>query len=539
MAAPKNVTVIPATFNPRTRMPQTVIAKRKVAGYARVSTDSDEQFTSYEAQISYYTDFIRSHADWDFVDVYTDEGVSGLATKRRDGFNRMIEDAMAGKIQLIVTKSVSRFARNTVDSLTTIRKLKEIGCEVFFEKENIWTFDSKGEILVTLMSSLAQEESRSISENVTWGRRKRMADGKITMPYKNFLGYRKGPDGLPVIVPEEAEIVRRIYRMFIEGMATSRIAKTLTDEGIPTPAGKKKWQISVVESILTNEKFKGDARLQKKFTTDFLTKKVKVNEGEVPQYYVTGSHPAIIEPAAWEQVQKEMARRKANPRQRYCNSPFSGKIICGDCGGIYGSKVWHSNDQYRRVIWQCNGKFKGDKKCSTPHMTEDQIKGAFIKALSILISDREALLEDGRVIMAALTDCSGIEEKLSGVNAEMEVVAGLIEREVRGNAVVPQKQEEYNKRYAGLAARYESLQKKKATLEKEQREREEKAEILSEFLAEIAELTELDVEFKPKRWNAIVDHVTVYHDERLVFYFHNGSDITVSLYARNELSPEK
>ena len=219
MQTAKNVTVIPATFDSQTRQPMQQKVRRKVAGYARVSTDSEEQFTSYEAQVDYYTNFIRSHQDWEFVSVYTDEGISGLGTRKREGFNAMIGDALAGKISLIVTKSVSRFARNTVDSLTTIRKLKEHGVEVYFEKENIWTFDSKGELLITLMSSLAQEESRSISENVTWGQRKRMADGRVTIPYKHFLGYRKGPDGLPEIVPEEAMLVQRIYRMFIEGIS--------------------------------------------------------------------------------------------------------------------------------------------------------------------------------------------------------------------------------------------------------------------------------------------------------------------------------
>lgn len=194
---PRSVTVIPSTINPVTRMPSTSVLKRRVAGYARVSTDSDEQFTSYTAQIDYYTNFIMRHADWQFVKVYTDEGISGTNTKRRDGFNEMISDALAGKIDLIVTKSVSRFARNTVDSLVTVRKLKEKSVEVYFEKENIFTFDSKGELLITIMSSLAQEESRSISENVTWGQRKRFSDGKVSLPYKRFLGYRKGADGLP------------------------------------------------------------------------------------------------------------------------------------------------------------------------------------------------------------------------------------------------------------------------------------------------------------------------------------------------------
>ncbi len=332
------ITAIPATRN--IRIPETPLARRKVAGYARVSTDSDEQFTSYEAQLDYYTKYIRSHADWEFVGVYTDEGISALSMAKREGFNQMVSDALEGKIQLIVTKSVSRFARNTVDSLTTIRNLKSHGVEVYFEKENIWTFDAKGELLITLMSSLAQEESRSISENVTWGRRKRMADGQVCMPYGQFLGYRKGPDGKPEIVETEAALVRRIYRDFISGMAASRIAKTLTKEGVPTPGGRKKWQISVIESILSNEKYKGDALLQKKFTVDFLTKKMKVNEGEVPQFYVEGSHPAIVDPAEWDLVQKELARRKSNPRQRFWNNGFGGKNVCGKCGAAFGPKVW-------------------------------------------------------------------------------------------------------------------------------------------------------------------------------------------------------
>ena len=207
------ITVIPATKNIITSIANTSVKKRRVAAYARVSTDNDEQFTSYEAQIDYYTKYIQKREDWEFVCVYTDEGISGTNTKNRKGFNDMVQDALDGKIDLIITKSVSRFARNTVDSLVTVRKLKESGVEVFFEKENIYTFDSKGELLITIMSSLAQEESRSISENVTWGQRKRFADGKVTMPFKHFLGYDRGPDGHPVINEEEAKVVRQIYRL--------------------------------------------------------------------------------------------------------------------------------------------------------------------------------------------------------------------------------------------------------------------------------------------------------------------------------------
>ena len=312
------VTVIPATKSIHTKAPTKAHTKRRVAAYARVSTDSEEQLNSYEAQVDYYTHFIQGKPEWEFVKVYTDEGISATNTRKREGFNRMIADALDGKIDLIVTKSVSRFARNTVDSLTAVRKLKEHGTEVYFQKENIYTFDSKGELLITIMSSLAQEESRSISENVTWGQRKRFADGKVSLPYKSFLGYRKGADGLPEIVPEEAETVRLIYKLFIGGRTVNYIANHLTQSGIPTPRGKAKWNTSTIESILTNEKYKGSAILQKKFTVDFLSKKMKVNEGEVPQYYVEHSHPAIIDPEEWEQVQKEFQLRKSYGKHRCC-----------------------------------------------------------------------------------------------------------------------------------------------------------------------------------------------------------------------------
>lgn len=375
------VTAIPATKNKFTALPSASIAKRRTAAYARVSTDSNEQFTSYEAQIDYYTKYINAREDWEFVTVYTDEGISALNTKHRDGFNQMVQDALNGKIDLIVTKSVSRFARNTVDSLVTIRQLKEKGVECYFEKEGIFTFDGKGELLLTIMSSLAQEESRSISENVTWGQRKRFSDGKVSMPYKQFLGYEKGENGIPVINEEEAETVRLIYKMFLEGKTTQGIANFLMDCDILSPAGKKTWSSSTVASILTNEKYKGDALLQKRFTANYLTKELRINNGEVPQYYVEGSHEAIIAQDEFEAVQDEMARRKDLGRA-YSDKAFHSKIICGDCGGFYGRKVWHSTDEYKSVIFQCNRKFKNEERCRTPKLTEDEIKSR--KATQIL-----------------------------------------------------------------------------------------------------------------------------------------------------------
>ena len=381
----KTVTTIPATLTRFTATPLNEQKKRRTAAYARVSTDSDEQFTSYEAQIDYYTNYIKGRDDWEFVGVYTDEGITGTNTKKREGFKNMVTDALDGKIDLIVTKSVSRFARNTVDSLTTVRNLKEKGVEIYFEKENIWTLDSKGELLITIMSSLAQEESRSISENCVWGQRKRFADGKVTVPFGHFLGYDRGEDGNLVVNPEQAATVKRIYSMFLQGMTPFGIASKLTADGILSPGGKERWNAGAVRSILTNEKYRGDALLQKSYTVDFLTKKKKQNNGEIPQYYVEGNHEAIIAPDVFEAVQRELERR-SNGRNRHSGVHlFSGKIKCGQCGSWYGSKVWHSTDKYRQVIWQCNHKFDNDERCTTPHFKDDEIKAFFISAVNKLL----------------------------------------------------------------------------------------------------------------------------------------------------------
>ena len=525
-----NITVIPATKTLHSKMPVNARSRRKVAGYARVSTDSEEQLTSYEAQVDYYTKFIRSNPDWEFVDVYTDEGISATNTRHRDGFNRMIADALAGRIDLIVTKSVSRFARNTVDSLTAVRKLKEHGTEVYFEKEGIYTFDSKGELLITIMSSLAQEESRSISENVTWGQRKRFADGKVSLPYKSFLGYRKGPDGLPEIVPEEAEIVREIYRLFIQGKTVNWIATHLTGKGIPTPRGKEKWQTSTIESILTNEKYKGSAVLQKKFTVDFLSKKMKVNEGEVPQYIVDQSHPAIIDPEEWQKVQDEMAIRKAKDKHHNSLSPFSAKIVCGDCGEFYGSKVWHSTDKYRRVIWQCNGKFKGEYRCGTPHLCEEDIKRLYLRAVADLTEDREVLLETCRMIHDEYLNTDAIDAECATLNDEIEIVSGLTKKLIAENATTAIPQDEYNRKYDALVERYHAAQDRLDDLQKLRITRSFQADVLECFMFEIKAIdTMLPLEFTDRFWNNLIDRVTVYHDGRMVFRFKDGTEVTETL----------
>lgn len=475
--------------------------------------------------VAYYTQYIKRNPEWEFVKVYTDEGISGTNTKHRIGFNEMIADAMSGKIDLIVTKSVSRFARNTVDSLVTIRKLKEKGVEVYFEKENIYTFDGKGELLLTIMSSLAQEESRSISENVTWGQRKRFADGKVNLPYKQFLGYRKGADGFPEVVPEEAIVVHRIYTRFMEGLTPGAIAKELTADGIPTPSRKQRWQTSTVESILQNEKYKGAALLQKCFTVDFLTKKRKVNEGEVPQYYVEHSHEPIITPEEFDKVQTELARRKQISRQYSGKSIFSSRIVCGDCGSYFGSKVWNSTSKYRRVIWQCNGKFKGEHKCETPHLDEETIKARFVTALNAIIESKDNILEDCRLMQATLTDCTGIDTEIESLLEEIDVVTELTKRCIAENSQTAQNQEEYAARYNGFVERYEKAKAQLEQLRATKAAREAQAEAIGAFMFEVQELDAL-TEFDEKLWLTVIDTVTVHADGRMTFKFRGGKKLT-------------
>jgi len=483
---PRTITVIPQTRNRITSVPTTSICRRKVAAYARVSTDSEEQATSYEAQVDYFTDFIKARSDWEFVKVYTDEGITGTSTKHREGFKQMIGDALAGKIDLIVTKSVSRFARNTVDSLTTVRQLKEHGVEVFFQKENIYTFDGKGELLITIMSSLAQEESRSISENVTWGKRKSFADGKVYMAYGIFLGYEKGVDGMPVINEKQAEIVRYIFRLYIEGNTPYKICQILEEQGIPSPAGKEHWRTTTVLSILTNEKYKGDALLQKSFTVDFLTKVVKKNEGEIPSYYVHGSHPAIIDPIEFDMVQAEIARRKSIGKAYSANSLFASKIICADCGAVLGQKVWHSNDKYRKVLWQCNHKFsRGKPRCTTPALSENDIKGKFIQAYCEFLGRKQEIITNCEEAIRLLGDVEAMDRSILAENEKLEQITERIWGVVREHASIAQTDEEYHKKYDPLMAEHEAVSNRLNKLVSERAAKQERGKRMQAFLASL------------------------------------------------------
>jgi len=520
------VTKIPAKLN---KQKQSIkeLHKRRVAAYARVSTDHEEQESSFEAQIDYYTHYINNRLDWEFAGMYSDEGITATNTKRRNGFNQMVEDALAGKIDLIITKSISRFARNTVDSLVTVRKLKEIGVEIYFEKENIWTLDAKGEVLITIMSSLAQEESRSISENTTWGHRKRFSDGHCSINYTHFLGYDKGPNGEFVVNRKQAETVKLIYKLFLSGLSPYNICKELMNRGIASPAGKPRWWTGTVESILTNEKYKGDALLQKYYTKDYLTHKQVKNTGEIPQYYVEGHHEAIIDAETFNKVQIEMEKRKKMPEKYSGADIYSSKIKCGDCGGFFGSKVWHSNTKYRKVIYRCNRKYKNEQKCSTPHLTEDEIQQAFIRAVNIAISEKDEIIANVRDMMEMVCDVSGQKEREQQLLGDLDVLVEQIQKIVRENSRIAMNQEEYQKKYAELELRYDKTKEEYDRIAEEITETQKKEEQFKQFIATLKHADAAITEFDAGMWCNMLESMTVYEKDKIVVTLVGGMEIEV------------
>ena len=538
----RTVTVIPARIRALPGFSALAIQKKRVAAYARVSTNSEEQLTSYEAQVKHYAEYIKSkeHTDhWQFVDVYTDRGITGVSTAKREGFNRMIQDALVGKIDLIITKSVSRFARNTVDTLTTIRKLKEHGVEVYFEEQNIYTMDGKGEVLLTIMSSIAQEESRNISENVTWGMRKRFADGKVSMPYKQFMGYRRGKNGTPEIVEVEAQIIRTIFRRFLEGSTPAIIARELNDADIPCPSRKSllgeneieatkarrknaRWSPSTIESILTNEKYKGDAILQKTYCTDYIKKTFVVNDGsEIPKYYAQNSHPAIVSAEVFDLTQMELEWRRSLKGSYSGKSCFASRILCGDCGAFYGSKVWHSTDVYRRTIWRCNNKYEGDTRCSTPHVTQDELEKAFVSVIQKVIAEKDAIFAACREVLDEVLDTSELDRIATRLQDQALGMAERVRKLIEENARVRRDQAEYQKEYDALAAEHEKLSEKIRSIEEQKKDKTDRRRRIEVFLRMLEEQEEC-VGFDPYTFVALVDKVVVGKDRRLEFVFRNG-----------------
>ena len=360
--------------------------KLRVAAYCRVSTDYDEQASSYETQVAHYKELIQKEPTWEFAGIYADDGISGTNTKKREQFNKMIAACKAGKIDLIVTKSISRFARNTIDCLKYIRDLKAINVAIFFEKENINTMDAKGEVLITIMASLAQQESESLSQNVKMGIQYRYQQGKVFVNHNHFLGYTKDAQGNLVIEPEEAKVIKRIFYSYLNGMTMKQIADSLKADGILTGGKTKNWRSSSVAKILKNEKYMGDALLQKTYTVDFLNKKRVKND-----------HPAIIPKSVFMQVQQIIKQRRngittKNGKHRRLNGKycFSQKLFCGKCGDILQRNMWYRPEKV--AVWRCASRIRRSKigrRCMIRNVKEPLLKEATIEAFNQLIEGHE------------------------------------------------------------------------------------------------------------------------------------------------------
>ena len=429
----KNVMIIPAKKQVgNIARQQEEKPKLRVAAYCRVSTDTEEQATSYEAQIAHYTEYIQKNPEWEFAGVYADDGISGTNTKKRSEFNRMIEDCEAGNIDMIITKSISRFARNTLDCLKYIRQLKEKNIPVFFEKESINTMDAKGEVLITIMASLAQQESQSLSQNLKLGLQFRYQNGQVQVNHNHFLGYTKDENGNLIIEPKQAEVVKRIYREYLEGYSMDKIAKGLEADGILTGAGKTRWWSSTINKILRNEKYIGDALLQKTYTTDFLSKTRVKNNGIVPQYYVEGNHEAIIPKDIFLRVQAELVRRRvvktsANGKKRCysCNHCFAQIVICGDCGEMFRRIHWN-NRGCKSVVWRCISRLESTgEEYPARTVNETILENVVVQAINTLLGDKstfQAQLQQNiaKVIREAQKNTAdGMDERLMDLQKEL------------------------------------------------------------------------------------------------------------------------
>ena len=528
----KNISVIPAVPAHAAEGSQQTKLLR-VAAYCHVSTLQEQQESSYESQVNHYREKIQNHPGWKLAGIYADDGKSATSTKKRLDFQAMIEDCMAGKIDMVLTKSISRFARNTVDALTNIRKLKEKNIPVIFEKESINTMEGSGELLLTILSSQAQEESRNISENCHWGIVRKFEEGKVMVNHSRFLGYTKDKDGNLVIVPEEAQLVRRIYKLYLEGNSSYRIKRILEAEGIPTVTGKKTWSATTIDRMLSNEKYMGDALLQKTYTVDFLTKKKVKNNGIVPQYYIENDHEAIIPKELFYRVQEEKARRAAiyKPAVKRKNGlqkgKYSGKYVlsdllyCGECGQPYRRQVW-SKYGVKQAVWRCDNRQKnGKKRCKySPTLKEKTLHTAIMTAINSVAEDQGMFVQAFRENVLQVIGSYEASEKEKEILKQMEAcqkkLTELMETGMKDG------QGDFEQQYDKIMRKMKELQKARAKTAKENRLAEscqQRTEDLEQYMGKTVWLQR---EFDEELVRRLIRVIKVVNENKLEIQFHSG-----------------
>ena len=535
----RTVSVIPA--NPGYDIhSSTVDIKLRVAAYCRVSTEMEEQQSSYQAQVEHYSNAIHTNPKWIFAGIYADEGISGTNTKKRVEFNRMIDDCMAGRIDMIITKSISRFARNTLDCISYIRQLREKNIAVFFEKENINTLDCAGELLITILGSLAQEESRSLSTNTRWGVVHRFQQGKIYVNHNKFLGYTKNVNGDLVIVPEEAELVKRIFRFYLEGQSIINIKRQLEADGIKTVTGNDAWSTSVIDKMLSNEKYMGDALLQKTYTVDYLTKKRVANKGIVPQYYVEDSHEAIIPKPLFYRVQEEKARRaslhkRTNKKAKTENARYSSRfaltdiMTCAECGKSYRRTTWARNGD-KTIVWRCINRLEqGTKVCKySPTLREEDIEKTIMNVINSVIYGHkdftETLKENIRTTMGENIEMPSLED----IDEQLNILQQQMLRYVELNAKSGATSKIYDSKFEQISKEIKELQKQKKELAEHVKLRANythRVDDMAEFLDNNSEIIQYDNELVRR----LIQSVKVVSKEKVIVQFKSGQVVERSV----------
>ena len=533
----RRVRVIPATKT-QGAIHSTHDGKKRVAAYCRVSTDSEEQLNSYEAQKSYYTQKIADSPDWEMAGIYADEGISGTSMKKRTEFKKMITACKRGRIDLIITKSLSRFARNTVDCLETVRLLKANGIGVYFEKENINTLTESSEFLITLFSGFAQAESESLSKNVAWGWRKSAEAGNVYFQYKRMLGYRKGADGQPEIVPEEAEIIRRIYRRYLAGCSLGQIKQELEQDNIPTAQKVERWPSAVIHNILTNEKYMGDALLQKTYITDCITKKVKKNMGERPMYYVENNHPAIIPRETFDQVQKEMTRRSSKRKVLQKSGKtelgkYSGKyaltelLVCGECGSPYKRVTWARNGK-KRIVWRCVSRLEfGTKYChNSQTLDESRLHNAILAAMNEYTAIRQEVCPD---VLAMVEEAKRAMSQAGAMLLELKKRMDAVSQEqsdVLDRLLANMADAELNARMKALTDEKEALKAQILKVQQKEVSMAEQAAKRQQMWDNLKECSAGYTEFDDEFIRQIIQKITVENAETIHVHFRD-SDVVL------------
>ena len=509
--------------------------QKRVAAYCRVSTQQEEQINSYEVQTRYYTEKINAEPKWKLVRIFADKGISGTSTKHRDEFNKMIRMCKRGRIDMIITKSISRFARNTVDCLKYIRLLKDINVDVYFEEQGIHSIEKGSEFYITVYGSIAQSESENISANVKWGKEQAAREGNVSFHYKNFLGYRKGTDGKPEIVPEEAETIQYIYKRFLAGDSYQTIMEKLEKQKILTPGGKEKWTYGTLHSILTNERYMGDAVINKTYTVDCISKKKKRNNGERAKYYVENNHPAIVDKGTFGMVQEEIARRSGMKKVKQVGTKtelgkYSSKyaltelLVCGECGTPYRRCTWTACGN-KRAVWRCISRLDyGKKRChNSPTMSEEDLHRAIMSAVQTVAMQNTKLLQTLKTIIAMTVKCDDSEDRkleinvrLAEINEEFQKAMSLVSVDDDNNLVIEQ-------RLTELIVEKETLNKELAKYS------DEDSANSNSKVKEIVRLTDI-LENQPLQFNdelirQMLQCVVVESKDRIKVIFTDGTEI--------------